>query len=109
MKELGLSLAKRRLQFILISVGEETPADDDDTLDTHVTCEDGNDDVIDGKITPNLEKEDSLDDDQRGKFRYNQDSLKKHRRSQSKEREKPKRKVSNVVEVDEKLLTGKTT
>ena len=78
-----------------------------DTLDVNI--EDGNDDVIDGKITPNLEKEDSLDDDQKGKFRYNQDSLKKHRRSQSKEREKPKRKVSNVVEVDEKLLTGKTT
>jgi hypothetical protein len=53
-------------------------------VDTKITGEDGNDDVIDGKITPNLEKEDSLDDDQRGKFCYNQDSLKKHRRSQSK-------------------------
>jgi hypothetical protein len=72
-----------------------------DTLNINDTYEDGNDDGIDGKITPNLEKEDSLDDDQ--------DSLKKHRRIQSKEREKPKRKVSNVVEVDEKSLTGKTT
>ena len=66
-KELGLSLDKWLL-FIFISVGEQNPAEDDDTLDTHVTCEDGNLDVIDGKITPNLEKEDSLDDDQRGKF-----------------------------------------
>merc|ERR1711872_172257 len=60
-------------------------------------------DVIDGNPKM-LEKEDSLDDYDGGKFSYSQDSLRKHKRKLSIERTKPRRKVSNVVEVDEKLL-----
>ena len=60
-------------------------------------------DVIDGN-PKKLETEDSLDDYDGGKFSYSQDSLRKHKRKLSKERTKPRRKVSNVVEVDEKLL-----
>ena len=50
-----------------------------------------------------MEKDDSLEKEDISKFRYTQDSLKMQKRGQSnKEREKPNRKVSNVVEVEDK-------
>ena len=67
-------------------------------------CDERNsdEDVTDGKVKAPLKKDDSLEKDEDvGKFSYNEGSLNYHRRRLSK-KENPKRKMSNVSEVDEK-------
>eukprot|EP00092_Neocalanus_flemingeri_P000568 GFUD01000602.1.p1 GENE.GFUD01000602.1~~GFUD01000602.1.p1 ORF type:complete len:140 (-),score=52.07 GFUD01000602.1:136-555(-) len=60
-------------------------------------------DEIDGNAKPNLEATNSLDKEEKGKFSYHQDSMKKYKRMLSRNKEEQERKISKVEEgVEEK-------